>query len=320
MKTVFLGTPEPAVPFLLKTKELTDLRLAVTNPDKPAGRGLKIAPCPVKSAAVAAGVPVLSPEKPSELITRITEIAPDVGVAVAYGHFLKSEFLATAKYGYINIHFSLLPKFRGAAPVQWSLIDGETETGVTAFWIDKGMDTGDIILQEKLPVAPEDDAVTLMKKLSGLGVEVLAGALEKVGRGEIVRIPQTGTPSHARLFTKEDAWLDFTMSAFSVHNKIRGLALGPRPKALLKFADGREMVVCFIKTSPRHGGTAGFLPGQTVRVEKDGSFIIQCIDNTELCVREIRPEGRNTMSGRDFAAGFRLQSADAFINGIPGRS
>lgn len=318
MKTVFLGTPEPAVPFLHKTRELTELGLVITNPDRPCGRGMKISPSPVKAAAVAAGLPVLAPCDMKQAQDAVTAFAPDLGVVVACGHFLKSDFLATAKYGYINIHFSLLPKYRGAAPVQWSLINGETETGVTAFWITKGMDTGDIFMSRKLAIRPEDDAATLMRRLTELGVCVLADTLNAVKSGRLIRKPQQGEPTFARLFTKDDAWLDFNMTAEAVHNKVRGLALGPKPKTSIKLPDGRTIAVQFVKTAAyTEPGDSGLKPGQIVRIENEYGIIVQCIDNTELVVFEVRPEGRNTVLARDFFSGMKLKPGDMFSSGAP---
>ncbi len=317
MKTVFLGTPEPAVPFLHKTRELTDLGLVLTNADRCCGRGMNLTCCPVKAAALEAGLTVLTPEKSmQEVQSAVAEFAPDLGIVVACGHFLKPDFLATARYGYINIHFSLLPKYRGAAPVQWSLINGETETGVTAFWITKGMDTGDIFMRRKLDIKPEDDAASLMRRLTELGVEVLADTINAVKSGRVIRMPQQGEPTFARMFTKDDAWLDFNMPAAAVHNRVRGLALGPRAKALLTLADGRTTSVQFVKTSVwNKTGRGGLKPGQLVRIETGYGIIIQCSKSTELCVSEVRPEGKNTIPARDFFFGMKLKSGDVFSGG-----
>ncbi|MDD4003680.1 MAG: methionyl-tRNA formyltransferase [Elusimicrobiaceae bacterium] len=316
MKTVFLGTPEPAVPFLHKTREMTDLRLVVTNSDKPCGRGMKISPSPVKNAALAAGLPVLAPCDIEEAREAVAAVAPDLGIVVACGHFLKPQFLATARHGYINIHFSLLPKYRGAAPVQWSLINGETETGVTAFWITKGMDTGDIFMSRKLDILPSDDAASLMRRLTALGADVLADTLNAVKSGRLIRKPQAGEPTFARMLAREDAWLDFRYSAAVVHNRIRGLALGPKAKALLRLPDGRRIAVQFVKTVVcLRPGRAGLEPGAIVRVETERGIIVQCKENTELGVLEVRPEGRNTVPARDFFSGMKLGPGDIFLSG-----
>ena len=173
LKTIFFGTPQLAVPYLELVKQDTDLQLAVTQADKPRGRGMEISPCPVKARAVELGVPVLSPEKLKDDFDKIAATPFDLGVAVAYGKIFRPDFLALPKLGILNVHFSLLPKLRGAAPVQQALIQGYTQTGISVFWIRAGMDDGPLFLQKELAVLPEDNAQTLFEKLIPLGLDGL---------------------------------------------------------------------------------------------------------------------------------------------------
>jgi methionyl-tRNA formyltransferase len=158
LKTIFFGTPETAVPFLRLLAKETRVVAVVSQPDKPAGRGLEVAPTPVKKAALELGLKVLQPAKPSEIAAELKALGADFGVVVAYGRILKTDVLASTRLGLLNAHFSLLPKYRGAAPVQWALVNGETKTGVSLFWLDEGMDTGPVQDMTETAVGPDEDA------------------------------------------------------------------------------------------------------------------------------------------------------------------
>src|SRR5271163_1696817 len=168
LKTIFFGTPETAVPFLRLLAERTEVLAVVSQPDKPAGRGLSVAPTPVKAAALALGLKVLQPAKPSEIAAELKALTPDLAVVVAYGRLLKRDVLDVPRLGTLNAHFSLLPKYRGAAPVQWSLVRGEKTTGVTLFWLDEGMDTGPVQAMRETAVDPDEDAGALLARLTVL--------------------------------------------------------------------------------------------------------------------------------------------------------
>ena len=231
LKTIFFGTPDISVPYLELTHQLTDIQLVVTQADKPRGRGMEISPCPVKKRALELGLPVLSPEKLKDSFDQISAIPFDLGIVVAYGKIFRSNFLALPKLGLINVHFSLLPALRGAAPVQQSLIQGYTQTGVSTFWICEGMDDGPLFLQKHLVIDPQDNAKTLFEKLIPLGLEALKETITRAENGDLPRIPQTGEPSFAPMISKEEAILSpSSLTATQLHNKVRGLACGPKPK------------------------------------------------------------------------------------------
>ncbi|MBT3392969.1 MAG: methionyl-tRNA formyltransferase, partial [Elusimicrobiaceae bacterium] len=219
MKTVFFGTPNIAIPFLEVLHKNSDIQLVITQPDKPRGRGMQISPCETKVKAQELGL---------EVAHKIpAQINAELGVAVAYGRLIKKETISQFKHGIINIHFSMLPKYRGASPVQYALLNGDTKTGVTAFFIDEGMDTGDIFLQKEIDISPEDTALTLFPKLIEAGTSILKECLAKIEQKNITRTKQTGESSNAPLINKEDYKLNFEQeSAEKIHNKIRALGFG----------------------------------------------------------------------------------------------
>ena len=216
------------MPFLETLARRHSVVTAVSQPDAPAGRSLKIQPTPVKAKAAELGIPVFQPQRPAHITRELAALKPDLAVVVAYGRLLKAETLAVPVLGTLNVHFSLLPKYRGAAPVQWSLVHGETRTGVTLFWLDEGMDTGPICLSRSVAIETDDDAQSLFNKLIPLGVLALEDALCDLEAGKTHRAPQTGEPSLAPLIKKEDARLSLQMTAFEIHNLARGMRLWPR--------------------------------------------------------------------------------------------
>ena len=225
MKTVFFGTPETAVPFLRLLAKRTKVLAVVSQPDRPSGRGLETAPTPVKKAALELGLQILQPGKQSEIAAELKALSPDLAVVVAYGRLLKRDVLDVPKLGTMNAHFSLLPKFRGAAPVQWSLARGEKKTGVSLFWLDEGMDTGPIQAMLETGIGPDEDAGELLARLTALGVELLDSTLTDLEAGKIARRPQEGAPSLAPLIKREDARIDLARPAREIHDLVRGFRL-----------------------------------------------------------------------------------------------
>ena len=230
LKTIFFGTPDLSVPYLELLYQTTDVQLVVTQADKPRGRGMEITPCPVKKRALELGLPVLSPEKLKDDFDKIAAVPFDLGVAVAYGKIFRPNFLELPKLGILNVHFSLLPRLRGAAPVQQALIQGYTRTGISVFWIRPGMDDGPLFLQKECDILPQDDAHTLFAKLIPLGLEGLKETLAQIASGSIVQTPQEGEPTLAPMLQKEDALLrPALLSAKKLNDRARGLACGPKP-------------------------------------------------------------------------------------------
>lgn len=288
LKTIFFGTPEVAVPFLEELNELTQVALVVTQPDRPRGRKLEITPCPVKARALELGLNVISPENLNDAEARIKEIGADVAFAVAYGKLFKENIISAPRLGIINIHFSLLPSLRGAAPVQYALINGLGKTGVSAFWIDEGLDTGPLFLQKETAVLPSDDALTLFPKLIGLGVETMAEVIKNIERGNIIKTPQAGEPSYAKLINKEDAVIDFeNMTAAQIHNLVRGLAAGPQARFM---RDGAPVLVLQTALPPC----------------PPNGLMVKCKDG-EIVLLKVRPAGKKDMDGAAFANGYKLK-------------
>lgn len=311
MKTLFLGTPSLAVPFLNRLHQLTTLQAIVTNPDQPAGRGYELKPSPVKEEALRLGAPLLQPEKAQDpgFLEAVRALSPDLGVVVAYGKLLPKALLAIPAYGFLNVHFSLLPAYRGAAPIQWALINGETETGVTLFWLDEGMDTGPILLQKKITVHPEEDAESLRRKLVALGVEALEEAVLALSQGRRTAAPQTGPSSKAPILKKENGHVDWSRPAQAIVNQLRGMTPWPGIYAMVRHGE-KSYRLKITKASPLPlpvGEKAS--PGSVVRLESGEGFVIKCGQDS-LKITQVQPEGKKPMSAWDFWQGARLKPGD----------
>ena len=307
LKTVFFGTPDIAVPFLELTRELTDLQLAVTQADKPRGRGMEISPCPVKARALELGVPVLSPEKLKDSFDQIAAVPFDLGIVVAYGKIFRPNFLALPKLGLINVHFSLLPHLRGAAPVQQALIQGYTKTGVSTFWIREGMDDGPLFLQKETDILPQDNARTLFEKLVPLGLEALKETITRAQNGDLPKIPQTGEPTLAPMIAKEDALLrPAELDAVTLHNKVRGLACGPKPKVPFTH-NGKTEWLQAVRTEP--GESKPGEPGTVLRIERNQGILVKCKEGS-LWLCEVHPAGKKPMPAEAFANGRGVKPGD----------
>jgi len=232
MKIVFMGTPEPAALIFEALRGAGhDVLAVVTQPDRPRGRGQKITFSPVKEKAIEHDLPLEQPEKVKgnrNFIARLKSLEPDLIVVVAYGKILPREILEIPKHGCINVHASLLPKYRGAAPIQWALLNGEKETGVTIMKVDERLDTGDIILQDKVKIGEEDDALSLTKKLFDRGGELLLRALSQIEERRIKFFPQEeAKATNAPAITKESGEIDWRRSAAEIHNRVRALVPWP---------------------------------------------------------------------------------------------
>ena len=312
MKALFLATPEFAIKFLDQLTTICEVAFVVTNPDMPSGRGQKITPSAVKTYALKKGIKVLTPNNPDEIIPQVKEANPDIIITVAYGKLLKKDFFSLAKFGALNVHFSLLPKYRGAAPIQWSIINGETSTGITIFEIDEGMDTGPIYKQVKTEIMPSDDAKTLREKLVLLAVGALKETLLEIKNATVKKTPQKGVPSYARILTKKDAEIKINSPAEEIHNKVRGLSLGPHPYVISSLK-GKNLRVQILDTALVKDNFKGsnYKPGMIVNVERDLGFLVQC-QSSLLLIKHVHPEGKNIISAWDFANGYNLKAGDVF--------
>lgn len=310
LRIAFLGTPDIACPFLTRAAAAgCEIAGVISQPDRPVGRGLKMCCAPVNALAGELSLPAYKPATRGELHSVIADLKPDLGVVVAYGRLIPEETLALARLGFLNVHFSLLPKYRGAAPVQWALINGEKVTGVTLFWLDKGMDTGPVFLRREEPVLDGDDAASLFARLTAAGSDLLAEGLAKVSAGEIRREPQAGEPSLAPKLLPCDAKIDFdALPAAAVLGRVRGLACGPRARFMLP-VQGRLLTVQVLSAAPAPEPPAAALPGAVLSVEAGGGFIVKCASGA-LLVKTVKPEGKREMPGADFLNGLRLKPGD----------
>ncbi|MDE2236773.1 MAG: methionyl-tRNA formyltransferase, partial [Elusimicrobia bacterium] len=291
MRTLFYGTPALAVPFLELLAERGGLAAVVSQPDRPAGRSLRTVPTPVAERARQLGLTLLQPARPSELVAALKPLRPDLAVAVAYGRILKSELLAVPRLGTLNVHFSLLPAYRGAAPVQWSLAHGETRGGVTVFWLDEGMDTGPVCAKREIEIGPDDDSGLVFEKLRQPALDALSEALDSARRGQIVAVPQEGRPSYAPLIKREDAELSLERPAKRLHDLVRAFCLWP--KANLRLRGGRLLV---LKTRLEEGGEPSrAAPGAILRVDRSGPVLVQCGFGSRLWFLSVQPEGKKAI-------------------------
>ncbi len=309
MKTIFFGTPETAVPFLRLLAAKTEVLAVVSQPDKPAGRGLETAATPVKAAALELGLKVLQPVKPSEIAGELKAMGADFGVVVAYGRILKTDVLSSTKLGLLNAHFSLLPKYRGAAPVQWSLVRGEKKTGVTLFWLDEGMDTGPVQTVSETAILDDEDALRLLDRLTTLGVSLLETSIADIAAGHVVRRAQDGVPSTAPLIKRDDARLCLDRPATELHNLVRGFRSWPR--AWLELANGKVLVLKTEAASPSDPAGKGVI-GALLAVERGRGILVECSSRSRLWFLEVQPEGKKPLSAAEFANGLRL-AAGGFL-------
>jgi methionyl-tRNA formyltransferase len=302
MKLVFCGTPRFAVPSLAGLVSAGfELQLVVTQPDRPQGRGMELAAPPVKQCALELALPVLQPEKirkNEEFQARLRELRPDAIIVVGYGRIIPPWMLELPPYGNINVHASLLPKYRGAAPVQWAIAQGEKTTGVTTMLLNEGLDTGDILLQREMPIEDEDTSVTLAPRLAQMGAELLVETLHGLERKKIASVPQDDSRATlAPILTKEDGLVDFQRTAREIHNRLRGFQ--PWPGAYTQFR-GKNLKLA----SARPAGTReGKNPGELF-VENE-NLNVGCGDGTALQIATLQLEGKKTMSAREFINGYR---------------
>jgi len=305
MKLVFCGTPQFAVPSLEKLAAAGfDLRLVITQPDRPQGRGLALAASPVKQAAQKLNLPVIQPDKikkNEELQQQLAGIAADAIIVVGYGRIIPPWMLSLPLLGNINVHASLLPKYRGAAPIQWAIAHGETVTGVTTMRLDEGLDTGDILLQREIAVLPEDTAVTLAPRLAALGADLLIETLKGLEQGKISAAPQDHSRSTlAPILKKEDGLIDFNRTAVEIHNRLRGFKPWPGVYTIFR---GKNLKV--VDARPAQGQLS---PGE-LHV-KAGELLVGCGAGTALELIQVQPEGKKAITAREFISGYRPKEGE----------
>jgi methionyl-tRNA formyltransferase len=302
---VFCGTPRFAVPTLeVLVQAGLQVRLVVTQPDKPRGRGLALAPSPVKESALALQLPVAQPasiKNNDEFRAKLTALNPDTIIVVGYGRIIPQWMIDLPRLGNINLHASLLPKYRGAAPIQWAIAQGESVTGVTTMRINAGLDTGDILLQKEIPINPRDTAETLAPTLAAIGAVLMIETLRGLQAGSIRPRPQDdGNATLAPIIKKEDGRIDFRQTAEQICNRLRGFQ--PWPGAFTIFR-GRNLHVWDAGVSRR-----SLLPAELL-VEGDRLFV-GCAEGTALELFEMQLEGKRRMPALDFVHGYRPQSGE----------
>ena len=303
MNVVFCGTPPFAVPTLttLVNSGFT-VSLVVTQPDKPRGRGLEVVFSPVKHAALQFGLPVVQPEKiknNEQFRSQLSSLAPDAIIVVGYGRIIPQWMIDLPVLGNLNVHASLLPKYRGAAPIQWAIASGESVTGVTTMRIDAGLDTGDILLQKEIPILADDTAETLAPRLADLGAALMIETLYGLQAGTLTgRSQDHSKATLAPVLKKEDGLIDFQRTAVEIWNRLRGFQ--PWPGAYTRFR-GKQLQIHAAKPLPSLSTST---PGELV-AEND-SFIVGCGNKSALEVTELQLEGKKRMSARDFLHGYRL--------------
>lgn len=300
MKIVFMGTPDFAVPSLERlVADGHEILGVFTQPDKPQGRGYKLVAPPVKQAALAHGLTVYQPAKmrDGQALEILKELQPQLICVVAYGKILPREILELPEFGCINVHGSLLPKYRGAAPIQWSIIHGEPVTGVTTMYMAEGLDTGDMILKKETPIGENETYGELNARLSEIGAEALSETVRLVEEGKAPRTPQDDALScYAPMLDKELAVLDFTKPAAQLHHQICGMNPWPVAYTML---DGKRLKVYRSQMAPAEAGSGK--PGQVLSKKK---FIVACGEGAlELC--EVQLEGSKRMDGAAFLNGKR---------------
>lgn len=307
MRIVFMGTPEFAVPCLQKLIDCGhEVSGVFTQPDKPQGRKMILTPPPVKQLALENGIPVYQPTKMKDgtALEMLKEANPELVIVVAYGKILPKEILEYPKYGCINIHASLLPELRGAAPIQWSVINGFDKTGVTSMQMDEGLDTGDMLIKGEIEIGENDTAGEMHDKLSSLGADILEETINLLLKNELKPKKQDNDKfTYAPMLSKELSPIDWNLTAREVHNKIRGLCPWPSATAVL---NGKKVKLHQSVISDRKGAGAGEI------IETGKHLIVSCGDGNCIEILVIQAEGKKAMSAADYMRGNSLEAGDKF--------
>lgn len=311
MKVIFCGTPQFAVPTLEKLlAEGFAVQPVLTNPDEPSGRGYQRKPPPVKQVAERAGLEVFQPAKLKDPATQaaLSKFSPDAIVVVAYGHLIPPWMIDLPRFGCVNLHASLLPKYRGAAPIAWALMRGERVTGATTMKIDAGLDTGDILLAHEERIRDDDTTETLSERLSMAGAALVVETLRGLERGEIVPRPQDARlATLAPMLKKTDGQIDWRLKAEEIGWRVRGLQ--PWPGAYTSF---RGKTLHLWRASPAAGGSPTSLEPGTL-VARQGGLWAVCGEGTLLEVKELQLEGRKRLAAPEFLNGVRLAPGERFL-------
>ena len=303
MRVIFMGTPDFAVPSLEALLTKHEVVLVVTQPDKPKGRGKKMVPTPVKACALEHGIPVLQPEKVKEpeFVEKLRSYEPDLIAVTAFGQILSEPILEMPKYGCINVHGSLLPKYRGAAPMQWSIIDGEKVTGITTMYMAKGLDSGDMLLKAEVKITDEDTFATIHDKMAVTGANLLLDTLDQLEAGTLERIPQDhDAATYAPMITKETGHIDWSKNRQDIINLIRGL--NPVPAAYTIYEEEVLKIFGAVISDVQADDAAN---GEIVAVVKKG-FVVKCGDGC-LLITEVQARGGKRMMTDAYLRGHAMK-------------
>ena len=307
MRIVFMGTPRAAVPsFERLLDDGHDVAAVYTQPDRPSGRGNKIIFSPVKEFALEHALPVLQPTKirTTEALTELLSFKADVLVVVAYGRILPESFLKAFPLGALNVHFSLLPKYRGAAPVTWAIVNGDAETGVTTMRMDAGLDTGPILLQQSVMIGEKETAIELMDRLAIVGAELLSATMATLEKIE-PEVQDHVNATLAPIMHREDGLIDWNLNATAISTRVRGFQ--PFPTSFT-FIRGSKLTVW--KAFPTDKVVGGSRKAGEVLLAKGDDLLISCGDGSVLGIEEIQPEGKRRMQTRDFLNGVKLNAGE----------
>jgi methionyl-tRNA formyltransferase len=309
MRLLFCGTPSFAVPTLKHLFAQSDFQIAavITQPDRPRGRGHDVSFSPVKEVAIALNIPVFQPEKIRTLESEhfLREADPDAIVIIAYGQIIPERLLSIPRLGWINLHASLLPKYRGAAPIQWAIANGESATGITTMRIDAGMDTGDILLQRETPIGPTETTPQLAERLSELGAPLMAETLRGLRDNTLKLEPQDHSAATlAPLLKKESGQINWRRPAQVIYNRMRGFT--PWPGAYTHF----RATTCHLLGQPASDAFSAGAPGQILYDGKE--LLVACGQQSFLYVSHVKLEGRKQVSAVDFANGVHVRSGEHF--------
>jgi len=311
MRILFMGSPELAIPSFYAAKDTGRVIGVVTQPPKASGRGRRVKPSPVSREADSAGIRIFTPAtlRAPEVETALTDLEPDIVVVVAYGKILPPSILAIPKLGCVNIHASILPELRGAAPIQWAIARGYTETGVTLMQMDEGMDTGPVLLQAKTTIGDQENAGELGTRLGRMGAELLREGLPRLEKGELTAVAQDNElATYAPVLTKADGLVDWSFTALQIANRVRGFS--PWPGMHTTRAGSRLII-----TRARALAQASHAPPGTVVSAKAEGIQVSCGNGT-LAITAVKPEGKREMEIREFLAGYNVEVGE--VLGIEG--
>lgn len=309
MKTIFMGTPEFALSSLEKVFEMTDLKAIFTKEDKPNSRGNKIIINPIKQFGLDNNIEIIQPKKlrDNEIVNKIKEINPDLIVVVAYGKIIPKEIIDIPKYGIINVHSSLLPKYRGASPIHSAILNGDKETGVSIMYIEEGLDSGNVILQKKCEITEYETLGSLHDKLKKIGSELLSETLKLIEKGKVKSVPQDHSQAtFVKPITKEETKINWNRTREEVYNQIRGL--NPFPGAFSTFKDEVIKIYEVEKDNENYVGN----PGEVVALKKKSGPVIK-LEDGNLILKNVKLQGKKNQNGVDLLNGRVFQVGDKLI-------